>query len=118
MTLGELIDRTPEAAARLQRAVAAASATGVFVVIADETRRPEALRLAAALRAAGHRVEYPLGPAKVGKQFQTAETLAARVAVVVGTEWPLVKLKTLATREETLLPADTLEARLRDTPAD
>ncbi len=57
-------------------------------------------------------MDFPLRPQKVGKQFQTAETLGARYAAVVGNEWPRVKLKTLATREEEALDAGKLAARL------
>ena len=63
-------------------------------------RRADGARLFAALRATGVSVDYPLGPMKVGKQFGAAEQLGAKFAVVVGGEWPEVKIKTLATREE------------------
>jgi histidyl-tRNA synthetase len=53
-------------------------------------------------------VDFPLTAAKVGKQFQTAENLGATRAVLVGDEWPQVKVKTLATREELLVPAEGL----------
>lgn len=114
VTLGELIALHPEAASRLETAVATATAVEVFVVVADEARRSEALALAGQLRADGHRVDYALGAAKVGKQFQAAETAGARLAVVVGTEWPAVKLKNLATREEfTAAAGDDLAAHIR-----
>jgi histidyl-tRNA synthetase len=114
VTLGELIAIHPLAAAALQAAVARAGAAEVYVVIADESRRPEALSLAADLREAGHRVDYALGPAKVGRQFQSAEAAGARVAVVVGAEWPEVKLKVLASREECAVAAgDSLAGRVR-----
>jgi histidyl-tRNA synthetase len=58
-------------------------------------------------------VDYPLTAAKVGKQFQTAEQLGASRAVLVGDEWPQVKVKTLATREEVLVPADGLVGALK-----
>ena len=45
------------------------------------------------LRDRGYRVDYPLTPTKVGKQFQTAEDLGARVALLYGDEWPQVKVK-------------------------
>ena len=50
--------------------------------------------------------------AKVGTLFQAAEAMGAKYAAVVGNEWPLVKLKTLATREETALDAGQLAGRL------
>ena len=58
----------------------------------------------AGLREAGWRVDFPLTPAKVGKQFQTAEALGAKATLLYGDEWPSVKIKTLATRDEQLVP--------------
>jgi histidyl-tRNA synthetase len=81
------------------------------VVIANEEKRLQALGLVQRLREADLRVDYPLTPAKVGKQFQTAEQLGALHAVLVGEEWPQVKLKTLATRAEELLSTAELITR-------
>ncbi|MEI9896113.1 MAG: His/Gly/Thr/Pro-type tRNA ligase C-terminal domain-containing protein [Chthoniobacter sp.] len=64
------------------------------------------------MRDAGQRVDFPLTAAKVGKQFQTAELLGATRAVLVGDEWPQVKVKTLATREEVLIPHGELISAL------
>ena len=106
VVLGNLIDETPAAKARLDAWMAREHGCEIFVVIAKEERRADALGLVQRLRDAGQRVDYPLTAAKVGKQFQTAELLGARLAILVGDEWPLVKVKTLATREERLLPMD------------
>jgi histidyl-tRNA synthetase len=65
------------------------------------------------LRDAGWRTDYALGAAKVGKQFQTAEALGAKFAVVVGAEWPEVKIKQLATREEAACQWQDLPAFLK-----
>lgn len=100
VVLGNFIDDHPGAAEKMKQWIASQHAADVFVIIAKEERRPDALALVQTLREAGQRVDYELGAAKVGKQFQTAEHLGARFAVVVGDEWPLVKVKTLATREE------------------
>jgi histidyl-tRNA synthetase len=72
----------------------------------------EALALVQRLREAGQRTDFPLAAVKVGKQFQIAEQLGARWAVLVGDEWPQVKLKTLATREEVLVSPEELVGRL------
>ncbi len=79
-----------------------------FVVVADETRRPDALRLVAMLRENQIVTDFSLQPVKVAKQFQLAESLGARFAVVVGQEWPQVKLKNLQQREETTVPTEVL----------
>lgn len=112
VTLLDLLRELPHTAALLDAAVRDASAPEVYVVVADEAFRPQALGLVGELRAAGRRVDFALTAAKVGKQFQAAEATGARYAAVVGNEWPQVKLKTLATREETAVDAGELAGRL------
>ena len=94
-----------------------AAACEVFLVLADESKRPEALSILAELRAAGISCDLPFGNAKVGKQFQNAERSGARFALVVGSELPELKLKVLAARREeschVLGLADWLVDRLR-----
>jgi len=78
-------------------------AKAVYVVIADETVRPAALRLASQLRAGGYRVDYPLAATKVGRQFEAAQDRGASFALVVdaaGEAAGTVGLKDLATREQ------------------
>ena len=110
VVLGHLIDETPAADAR-RRALSPA-ACDIYVIVADESRRAEALGLAQFLRDTGWRVDFPLKPAKVGKQFQEAETLGAARAVLVGSEWPLLKIKTLATRNEEPCHRDELAEKI------
>jgi histidyl-tRNA synthetase len=106
VVLGNLIEETPAARARRDLWLAGQGGLDVFVVVAKDELRREALGLLQRLRDAGLRADAPLGPAKVGKQFQAAEQAGARHAALVGDEWPLVKLKHLATREERLVPAE------------
>ncbi|MGH8102658.1 MAG: ATP phosphoribosyltransferase regulatory subunit, partial [Chthoniobacterales bacterium] len=113
VVLGELINETPAAREQMQNAIAATDKIDIYVVIAKEERRSDALAQIQQLRNRGYRVEYPLTPAKVARQFQTAEELGARVAFLYGDEWPRVKVKTLATREEKLIQHDQLLAHLR-----
>jgi histidyl-tRNA synthetase len=113
VVLGNLIEETPHTRAKMEAALAAAPAAEVYVVVADEARRREALGLVQALRDAGWRTDFPLDAAKVGRQFQAAEQLGARFAAVVGGEWPAVKVKTLATREEMTVPSDRLADLLK-----
>ncbi len=77
-----------------------AAACDIYVVIADETKRAESLQLVTNLRRAGISADMPLGNTKVGKQFQNAEKSGARFALVVGAEYPELKLKILASRTE------------------
>jgi len=96
-----LIEETAHAAMQmevwLQRNAAACD---VFVVVADDSKRAESLKLVTDLRRAGISADLPLAPAKVGKQFQRAEQSGARFALVVGAEYPELKLKILASRTE------------------
>jgi histidyl-tRNA synthetase len=113
VVLGNLIEETPAALEKMNRALAAAPAVEVYVVIADESRRREAISLVQSLREANWRTDFPLDSAKVGRQFQAAEQLGARFAVVVGNEWPFVKAKILATRTEATLAQDALAEWLK-----
>ncbi len=117
VVLGELIAATPRARVLMETSVRTAGNIDVFVAVADETRRSEALALVQSLRDAGLRVDYPMGPVKLGKQFQSAELAGARHAVLVGTEWPGVKVKELATRTEREMSADAVVADLSSTAA-
>ena len=111
VVLANLIADVPAAAAQMDAWLAAEHAADIYVVIANEEKRPQALGLVQRLREADLRVDYSLTAAKVGKQFQAAEQLGAQHAVLVGEEWPQVKLKTLATRAEELLSTEDLIAR-------
>jgi histidyl-tRNA synthetase len=99
------------------RAIAQERITGCrlrgYMVIAAESHRPDAIKLATRLRSAGISIDFPLEPAKVGKQFQAAESLGARYAIVIGQEWPEVRLKDLRKRAETAVPEDELESALK-----
>jgi histidyl-tRNA synthetase len=111
VVLANLIAAAPAAAAQMDAWLAAEHAADIYVVIANEEKRPQALGLVQRLREADLRVDYSLTAAKVRKQFQAAEQLGAQHAVLVGEEWPQVKLKTLATRAEELLSTADLIAR-------
>jgi histidyl-tRNA synthetase len=106
VVLEKVLRATPHAAAKLETAIRADNAPQVYGVIADEGRRIEAVKLFSDLRRAGLRVDYPLAPMKVGKQFQLAEQAGAPFAIIVGSEWPDVKVKILSTREEQTLTGD------------
>lgn len=85
---------------------------GAFLVIADESRRPDAIGLAAELRRSGITVDYSLRPAKVGRQFEQAEALRVKYAVVIGQEWPRIRIKELADRTERILSIRDLPGAL------
>jgi histidyl-tRNA synthetase len=96
-----LIEETPHALMQmevwLQRHAAACD---VYVVVADENRRADSLSLLTQLRRAGLSADIAMTPAKVAKQFQSAERSGARFALVIGAEYPELKLKILSSRSE------------------
>ena len=108
VVLANLINDTPSAKANLEAWLANERAADVYVVVAKEEYRDHALGIVQQLRESGLRVDFPLVATKIGKQFQTAEQLGARLAVLVGDEWPQIKIKTLATREEIVVSSKIL----------
>ena len=108
VVLGELIRENSSARQQMEAVVQFKKKAWIYVVIAKEERRPDALAHVQALRDHGHRVDYSLTPERVGKQFQVAEDLGACIAILYGDEWPQVKVKELETRKETLVPQDQL----------
>ncbi len=117
VVLGELISETPAAREKMKGAVKTENKIDIYVVIAKEQRRADALEQIQKLRDRGYRVDYPLAPAKVPKQFQTAEQLGARVAILFGEEWPQVAVKDLATGEQQLIAREDLLAHLQAQPS-
>jgi histidyl-tRNA synthetase len=108
VVLGELLRERPAAREKLEAAIKDQNKIDIYVVIAKEERRGLALEQIQQLRERGYRVDYPLTAEKVGKQFQNAENAGASLALLYGDEWPQVKIKNLATREESLIPNDAL----------
>ena len=118
--IANLIEETPMALGRRQAWEQRQSTCDVYVVIADESNRPDALALVNDLRNGGIRTDFPLTATKINKQFKQADAALARFAIVVGNEFPELKAKNLSSRTETSVPpnADRVEAirRLLDQP--
>ena len=112
VVLGELINETLRARDAMNEAIATEHKIDIYIVIAKEERRADAVAEIQKLRNRGYRVDYPLAPAKVGKQFQTAEDLGATIALLYGDEWPQVKVKNMTTAEQELVAKDVLAARV------
>ena len=106
VVLGELIRETEHARIKMEAAMREEQALDVYLVIAKEERRADALACMQRLREHGYRVDYPFSSAKIPKQFQAAEHLGARVAVLFGDEWPQVAVKDLRTGEQQLVLND------------
>ena len=118
VVLANLINDTPHARAKMEAWIAQKHAANIFVVIAKEERRPEAEAIVQQLRDAGRRVDFPLSALRLRKQFEAAEYIGAELTILVGEEWPQVKVKVLATRDEYVIPhtelADWLRNRQKD----
>jgi histidyl-tRNA synthetase len=111
----ELLNECPGAKAQEEAFIKADAPIQIYLVIADESHRSSALALAQQLRTGGWRVGFPLGAEKVGKQFGTAESFGATHAVVIGTEWPVLKVKRLADRHEESVAVESLVSWLAAT---
>jgi len=112
VVLGEMIRGHESAQKQMEAQAQAEQKIDLYVVIAKEDRRGDALAQIQALREQNYKVDYPLSPVKVPKQFQTAEQLGARVAILFGDEWPQVAVKNLATGEQQSVAKDDLLSRI------
>ncbi len=115
--ISELIKEVPSALLQYQSWLQRQATCDVYVVIADELKRENALALGHAIRDNGLAADWPLSPVKINKQFKAADQTLARFALVVGSEFPDLKLKNLNTRTEETIPAgsntiDVIKARL------
>jgi histidyl-tRNA synthetase len=112
VVLGELVNEIPIARESMRKAIADDTMIDIYIVIAKEERRADAVKQIQQLRDRGYRIDYPLTLTKVARQFQAAEELGARVALLYGDEWPQVKIKEMTTGDQTLIPKDDLISRV------
>jgi histidyl-tRNA synthetase len=112
VVLGELINATPVARGKMEKAIAAANKIDIYIVIAKEDRRADAIAQLQQLRDRGYRVDYPLTAEKVARQFQAAEDEGASLALLYGDEWPQVKIKIMASAQQELVSKDDLFSRV------
>ena len=108
VVLGELIRDRAASREKLGIGIEDQNKIDIYVVIAKEQRRADALEQVQELRDRGYQVDYSFTAEKVAKQFQTAENVGTRFALLYGDEWPQVKVKNLATREESLIPSEAV----------
>src|SRR5947209_3783517 len=114
VVLGELINEIPQAREAMQKAITNDRKIDIYIVIAKEERRADALSQIQQLRDHGYRVDYPLTPTKVARQFQAAEDGGASLALLHGDEWPQVKIKNMETAKQELVPSKKLMDRLAE----
>jgi histidyl-tRNA synthetase len=113
VVLGELINEISRACEAMQKAIAIDRKIDIYIVVAKEERRADALAQIQQLRDRGYRVDYPFTTTKVAKQFQAAEDLGARIALLYGDEWPQVKIKNMETGEQELVARDRVIEHLQ-----
>ncbi len=92
-----LIESCPAAKAQRDAALAP-NVCDVCLALAAPEMRGQMLMLASTLRDAGVRVELPLGDVKLSKQLKHAERIGATFAAIIGTEYPMIELKQMASR--------------------
>lgn len=109
--IAHLIEACPEARA-LRDAAIAPHTCDVCLVLAAPEMRQQMLFLASTLRDAGVRVDLPLSWSKMTKQLKHAERIGATYAAIIGTEYPTIELKRLATRESRHLLLENLISEL------
>jgi histidyl-tRNA synthetase len=93
-----------------------AAGVEVFCLIEEEEARAATLQLIQQLRTEGFSVDYPLTPAKPDKQFKRAVEMNARFTARIERAAnldPVVRLKSLATREEQTVPLAEVSLVLR-----
>src|SRR5437762_4070998 len=112
VVLGELIREHGSACAKMEAAAKEQNKIDIYIVVAKEQRRADALEQIQELRDRDYRVEYSLTPAKVARQFQAAENAGAALALLYGDESPQVKMKDMASGEQQLVSRENLVDRI------
>ena len=107
MVIRNFIEETPNALLEMEAWLARHPACEVYVVVADENNRPNALSAISQLRSAGISTDYAMTALNVGKQFKKAEQSGARFALVIGEEYPEMQLKILSSRSEATIHPNT-----------
>ena len=109
--IAHLIEACPEARA-LRDAALAPHTCDVCLVLAAPEMRQSMLLLASTLRDAGVSVDVPLAWSKMTKQLRHAERCGATYAAIIGTEFPSIELKHMATRESRHMKLEELVCEL------
>jgi histidyl-tRNA synthetase len=112
VVLGEMVRSNATARAQMEKTITSELEVEIYVVIAKEDQRANALAMMQQLRDAGYQVDYSLATAKMARQFRLAEQAGARFAIVFGDEWPQVGVKDLASGKQVSIPHDEVLAHL------
>jgi len=112
VVLGEMIRGNASARAQMEKTITRERDVEIYVVIAKEDQRANALAMMQQLRDSGYRVDYSLATAKIARQFRLAEQTGARFAIIFGDEWPQVGVKDLTSSKQESVPHDEVLAHL------
>ena len=107
MVIRNFIEETPNAKMAMEAWMQRNPACDVYIVVADESKRSDTLRILSELRNAGIHSDFSMSQLNVGKQFKKAEQSGARLALVIGSEFPEMQLKTLSFRTEKTIHPNT-----------
>src|SRR5437879_2133275 len=116
VVLGEMIRSHAAARAQMEKTIETERAIEIYVVIAKEEQRGNAIAMMQQLRDRGYSVHYSLAAARVARQCRLAEQSGAHFAVVFGDEWPQVGLKDLLSGKQESIAHEELFARLATFP--
>jgi histidyl-tRNA synthetase len=112
VVLGEMISGNATALTKMEKTIGAARDVDIYIVVAKEEQRGNAMAAIQQLRDSGYRVDYSLAAAKIARQFRLAEQTGARFAIVFGDEWPQVGVKDLITGKQESVAYDEVLAHL------
>ncbi len=113
VVLGNLLDSLDHTRTKMEEAIAKNRNLDGYLMINDESQRPEMIRLATQLRRQGYRMDFALRPMKLNKQFQAAENAGAQLALILQKDAQNISVKILATREEKMVAREDLETVLK-----
>ena len=108
VVISDLIKSTKAANSKLLNHLAVNDCADVYLVIADENKRTEAIKTLQELRNSGFKTVHSLSQVKVAKQFSSAENLKARTAIIIGREFPEVTVKDLFNKTEQIVNIDDI----------
>ncbi len=108
VVISDLIKSTKAANSKLLNHLAVNDCADVYLVIADENKRTEAIKTLQKLRNSGYKTVNSLAQVKVAKQFSSAENLKARTAIIIGREFPEVTVKDLFNKTEQVVNIDDI----------
>src|SRR4030095_2573332 len=112
VVLGEMIRGNTTACAQMEKTITSERDVEIYVVIAKEDQRANALATMQQLRDSGYRVDYSLATAKIARQFRLAEQTGARFAILFAGDWAQVGVQDLTSGKQESVPHDEVLARI------